>query len=35
MGGGVHEIVIARKNNLHERKRLLVAGIAGQARYLG
>ncbi len=29
MGGGVHKIVIARKNDLQERKRLLVAGIAG------
>ena len=26
MGGGVHEIVIARRNDLQERKRLLVVG---------
>jgi hypothetical protein len=26
MGGGVHKIVIARRNDLQERKRLLVVG---------
>ena len=35
MGGGVHEIVIARRNDLQERKRLLVVGADALAVLLG
>jgi hypothetical protein len=35
MGGGVHKIVIARRNDLQERKRLLVVGADALAVLLG
>ena len=35
MGGGVHEIVIARRNDLQERKRLLIVGADALAVLLG
>ena len=35
MGGGMHEIVIARRNDLQERKRLLIVGADALAVLLG
>ena len=35
MGGGVHEIVIGRRNDLQERKRLLIVGTDALAVLLG
>ena len=35
MDGGMHEIVIARRNDLQERKRLLIVGADALAVLLG